>query len=225
MRYTVDYSRFPPGTRAKEAAAIDDIITYLGADRFERLSIAFLSMPDLTEDAMHTAVCIAGIQGYPVTAWHSLILRLCADPDAAAIELADMPLLRLVVALGNDENQEQDAEKRRTMTTTQPEFIAEEFSLSVTQRPHKGHDRPAVEQNTTVYIVRHVRTQRVFSYAYLHRDAAEAIAAKISAEWLDLDNSARVRLLDGNYRRADDGFIPIVSALEASKISPYVSHA
>lgn len=90
MHYTVDYSRFPPGTRAKEAAAIDDIIGYMGADRFERLSVAFLAMPGLTEDRMHCACSFAGVRGYPVTAWFNLLTRINPDADAATIELRAM---------------------------------------------------------------------------------------------------------------------------------------
>lgn len=64
MKTTKDYSKSP----AKSFDALEDIRDYLGAARWEAL---YPQMKAVTHPRQFTFFCsIAGIEGFPVTAWY-----------------------------------------------------------------------------------------------------------------------------------------------------------
>lgn len=78
--YEIDYSKFDDDQDAKRVAAIADIIDYLGKEKYETVTREFkLFKPeDMSRDRMAMMLSIAGISGYPVTAWH----ETCFPPVA-----------------------------------------------------------------------------------------------------------------------------------------------
>lgn len=77
--YTTDYRAFDTQS-ARDAAAIRDLVDYLGQDRFNTLTECLSAYPDLTEDRLALMVSFAGVQGFPVLAWFRLIQRRRACP-------------------------------------------------------------------------------------------------------------------------------------------------
>jgi hypothetical protein len=75
--YDIDYGGLDE--RTKEARAIQDIIDYLGQERFDYISTAIkqgmVEDMDLDADALRLPLSLAGVQGYPVTAWFNYLKR------------------------------------------------------------------------------------------------------------------------------------------------------
>ena len=72
--YTVDYSNMTP--QAKHNKAIADIRDYLGDDKFEKLTLDFRALyvdRGLTVGVLGRYLMLAGVDGYPVRAWHAEI--------------------------------------------------------------------------------------------------------------------------------------------------------
>lgn len=65
--YTIDYSQ----SENKEEQAIQDIINYLGQERFDVISteITKAIKDGATVDDLTFPLAFAGVQGYPVIAW------------------------------------------------------------------------------------------------------------------------------------------------------------
>jgi hypothetical protein len=70
MHYTIDYSKRTD--KDVDAAAIRDIIDYLGEERFQQISAALKDgiRQGVTEDEFHLPLSFAGVQGFPVGAWY-----------------------------------------------------------------------------------------------------------------------------------------------------------
>lgn len=87
MHYNRDYSRLEGA--AKRQAALEDIRFYLGPEKFDEMSDMFKQyQPPITLDQFAFALSFAGIEGYPVRAWHEEIWgapvlneRECLTPD------------------------------------------------------------------------------------------------------------------------------------------------
>lgn len=69
--YDVDYSNLHP--QAKHEKAIADIKDYLGEAKFVAITNDFRKYPPQSIDALAMYLSIAGVQGYPVRAWHDVI--------------------------------------------------------------------------------------------------------------------------------------------------------
>jgi hypothetical protein len=67
--YTVDYSGLEGD--AKRDAAIEDIIGYLGLEKFRKISAILSAAIGAGEedDAIRFTLSFVGVQGYPATAW------------------------------------------------------------------------------------------------------------------------------------------------------------
>jgi len=70
MHYTIDYSAQPD--EAADAAAVRDIIDYVGEQRFRDISATLRDAirQGATERDFHLPLSFAGVQGFPVGAWY-----------------------------------------------------------------------------------------------------------------------------------------------------------
>jgi len=68
MHYDIDYSTLSEEEKKKKA--IEDIIEYMGEERFNTLTKSLKDHPSLTLDKFSMYVHIAGVQGYPVKVWY-----------------------------------------------------------------------------------------------------------------------------------------------------------
>ena len=77
--YDVDYSKIED-PKAKRDKAIADIIDYLGQEKFDEVHPQFVALRQLngeefTVKQLGFYLLMAGVQGYPVTAWHEKIVE------------------------------------------------------------------------------------------------------------------------------------------------------
>ena len=72
MKYEVDYSGITDEA-AKQQKAIDDIISYQGQEWFDKVTQAARDEPIELQAFANMLDMFAGIEGYPVTAWHNYI--------------------------------------------------------------------------------------------------------------------------------------------------------
>lgn len=73
--YDVDYSGLTPQHKHKKALV--DIVDYLGEERFHRVNAHYHELASkgviLTRDQFAHHLSIAGVSGYPVSAWYAEI--------------------------------------------------------------------------------------------------------------------------------------------------------
>lgn len=69
--YDIDYSDMTPQT--KHLKAIADIKDYMGEDRYHKITQAIRADGPMSVDKLRIIVSLAGVQGYPVRAWHDEI--------------------------------------------------------------------------------------------------------------------------------------------------------
>lgn len=69
--YTVDYSKM--SGKAKQIKAMQDIVDYLGEERFNELHTGLIEWALADGSVTTMALSFAGISGYPATAWIELI--------------------------------------------------------------------------------------------------------------------------------------------------------
>lgn len=72
--HTIKYDLDSPDAEAK---AIDDIIDFLGQERFDTISTALeIAIKDgATVDQLRIPLSFAGVQGFPVVAWYNHLKR------------------------------------------------------------------------------------------------------------------------------------------------------
>lgn len=69
--YEVSYAELSP--QAAHDKAIADIKDYMGADKFVAITDDFRQYSPQSVEALAMYLSIAGVQGYPVRAWHDVI--------------------------------------------------------------------------------------------------------------------------------------------------------
>lgn len=67
--YTINYNGLSP--QARHDKAIADIIEYMGAERYAKLTLMFSERSPMTMSHFEFACSFAGVQGWPVRAWYS----------------------------------------------------------------------------------------------------------------------------------------------------------
>jgi hypothetical protein len=69
MHYNISYKGLSP--QAAHDKAIADIREYMGSDRFETLTAQFARHEPMPLEVFELIVSFAGVQGFPVKAWHN----------------------------------------------------------------------------------------------------------------------------------------------------------
>lgn len=82
MHYDRDYSQYPD-LRSKDAAALLDLLKYLGYKRYSSIFNEFKKVPiaKMTFKRFELYMSIAGIHGYPVITFYKSIYNLSTTED------------------------------------------------------------------------------------------------------------------------------------------------